>query len=465
MLRASYAKHFEDYQGATLEALQHYADPHEKKLLRIHAMAELIENGDVEDSRSLWVKSVLWKLKKNEWAKPGKKPRSIGDLGVGASLLGFRLTHFLKTAQANEPVEINGGHMSFCKSPDPFELERHFKNLIDPPGRFYLLYFSDDACLAIRNPRTKKVDRYNLDISSCDASHGPGLFNELICLMPDGPTKDDMTRLVKQCAAPLRIYSCSGDKRERVVMRPTSPRLYSGSTITTGINNLANLCIGLAISQLDYTGVLDNDGVCQEIVRAAASAGYIITGANPLEFIEDIQFLKNSPVLDIQGNWRPLVNLGVFLRASGACNGDLPGTGPLRPRAEAFQRGLLKCTFPYASSALIGILNKRLGTGPTLITKDVADSMWYKTRDNPNYPPFIADDTSMYRRYGLDGVDVCELEYDFGSMGYGEHYHGPSVSKILDKDYGLKTVQCDNSNYLFQHHNAHFVPELAASAG
>jgi len=121
-LRNSYSPYFDDYKGAELEALEHHADPHIKRILRIQAYRELVEQALATDDSSLWVKSVLWKLKKNEWAKPGKKPRSIGDLGVAAFLLGFRVTSFLKGAQSEEVIDVNGGSMVFCKSPDPFEL-------------------------------------------------------------------------------------------------------------------------------------------------------------------------------------------------------------------------------------------------------------------------------------------------------------------------------------------------------
>lgn len=441
-----YAPYFEEYKGAEIEALEHHADPHEKKELRIKAMIELQEEGIYVDTESLWLRKVWWKLKKNEWAKPGKKPRTIGDLGVAASLLGFRITNFLKTAQAAEVVEHNGGHFAFCKSPDPFELEKHFLNLYDPPGRFYFLYFSDDSCLAIRRP-DGSVDRYNLDISSCDASHGNSIFDSLLKICPRGHVRDDMRRLVRQCAAPLKVY-CDFDKDLQVHLKPKRPMLYSGSTITTGINNLANLLIGLAISELNYTGAVDAQGVSQEIVSAAARAGYILSGCSPLLHFEDVQFLKNSPVKDTNGHWKPLINFGVFLRASGTCNGDLPGRGPMRPRAEAFQRGLLSCTFPYTNSEVIDSLRATAGSGPIVVDRQLVDNFRYKVVANPAYAPYTVDTTSFCLRYRLCASEYSDLLNDFSIMNFGQHYHGDCVSKILEVDYGLKTTEHDGTNYL-----------------
>ena len=295
------------------------------------------------DEKDLWVRSVLWKLKTKEYAKPGKKPRGICDLGVTASLRGAWITNYLKTAQAAEVIEAEGGEFVFCKSPDPFELEKHFNNLINPKGRFYFVYFSDDSCLSIRG-EDGVVRLYNLDISSCDASHGPAVFDALIALMPNAQTRADMSKLVQQCQLPLRIVS-NANKNHVVFLKPRWPKLLSGSTITTAINNLANFAIAMAIVR-GYA-LAPDDVENPSMVRAAASVGYILTGCKPLAGPHQLQFLKHSPVQDCEGKWRPMLNLGVLVRASMTCDGDFPGRGPLKPRIEAFQRGLLKGAYPY----------------------------------------------------------------------------------------------------------------------
>jgi hypothetical protein len=358
---------------------------------------------------------------------------------VGASLRGFRLTNFLKEAQAKEVFEYKGGHMAFCKSPDMTELKRHFENLIDPPGRFYFLYFSDDACLAIRGP-TGRVDRYNLDISSCDASHGSALFEQLIKIVPQGAAQHDMELLVAQCQLPLRIVSKSNSQHVLIV-QPKEPKLYSGSTITTGINNLANLAIGISIAEAQYTGQTVN-GVSVEIQDAAEKAGYIITGCDALQEIEDIQFLKNSPVLDNAGQWHPMLNFGVFLRASGTCDGDLPGRGPLKSRAEAFQRGLLQGAYPRTHSEFLDTMRMTYGNGPITETKTFERKV-----EAGQYPAYDVNSDSFCKRYRLDSTEYNDV-LTFAQGGYGLAHNAPGLSKILTKDYGLKCVYQDNSQYL-----------------
>jgi hypothetical protein len=424
MVRTSYSSYFTEYNGSEEEAVQHHADPHQKRDLRISAFTELSDNGSLYKQGDLWLRTVLWKMKKDEWAKPGKKPRMIGDLGVSASLRGFRLTNFLKIAQSEQRVSYLGGVLHFCKSPDPVEMQEVFDNLISPPGRFYFVYFSDDACFSVRCGDSVRM--FNLDISSCDASHGPAIFDALRDMVPTH-CKDDMQILIDQCTAPLRLVS-KEDKRRVVVLKPNRPMLYSGSTITTAINNIANLCIGAAMAELE---VYDKESMTQ----AAASAGYIVTGVEGLELVEDLQFLKHSPVRDVDGRFRPMMNIGVVMRASGACRGDLPGRGPLRDRAEMFQRGLLRGAYPHVGFPLLEAMKKAVGEGAHYVNEE----MKTKVVLNERAESFVCHSSDVYRRYRLTPFEEFEMDNVYGTMSVGKFFNSSSVAKILQCDYGLST--------------------------
>lgn len=428
-LKEMYRPAFDDYKGSETEAIEHHADPHQKRLLRISAFNELSESGDIARYGHLWAKSVWWKMKKNEYAKPGKKPRGICDLGVSASLRGAWITEKLKTAQAGFDLVSDGGRYCFCKSPDPFELERHFKNLIAPEGRFYFVYFSDDSVLSMRQ-RDGSVRMYNLDISSCDASHGPAVFDALKSIVPDGECRKDIEILVDQCQLPLRIKSKSHPNL-CVFLKPKVPKLLSGSTITTAINNLANLAIAMEIvrSYVEAPDGVENPSM----VAAAARVGYILTGCTPVKTPQEIQFLKHSPVLDTAGQWRPMLNLGVLIRASMTCDGDLPGKGVLMPRALAFQRGILSGMYPYLTTEILQLMWKTIGTGPT---RDLDFSK--KIGKLTDYPRFVVDREEIVRRYSLTPLEYNEL-LDFARLGIGEFIHNGGVSKVLKLDYGLET--------------------------
>lgn len=430
-LRSMYEDTFNEYQGSEREAELHHADPHQKRRLRIDAFKELKESTALVDYRDLWVKSVWWKMKKNEYAKPGKKPRGICDLGVAASLRGAWTTNVLKVAQDQNDLEAFGGTFSFCKSPDPFELERHFNNLINPPGKFYFVYFSDDSCFSHRQ-KDGSVRLYNLDISSCDASHGPAVFDALVNIVPEGTPRDDMLRLVEQCKLPLRVIS-TGDKKKVVFLKPKVPKLMSGSTITTAINNLANLAIGFEIAR-SYEEA--PDGVENpSMVAAAARVGYILTGCTPLKNEQGLQFLKHSPVLDTEGKWRPMLNLGVLIRASMTCDGDLPGRGPLIDRARAFQRGLLLGAYPYANFEILRNMKRAMGEGA------VRWSDWtQKVGEAVGYPVYEVQREQICARYDLDDCEYSEL-IEFSKMDVFTFHNASGLSKVLNLDYGLTTIE------------------------
>jgi hypothetical protein len=455
-LRDMYTPFFKEYSSSEVEMYLHYADPHQKRALRIQAHDELLETGRSADPDDIWLWSVWWKLKCREWARPGKYPRAICDLGVAASLRGFVLTSVLKKAQDETEIDFNGGTAVFCKSPDPHQMAKHFRLLHNPPGKFYFVYFSDDSCLAIRQ-NDGTVKWYNLDISSCDASHTELLFSALLDLVPPGQARHDMELLIKQCSAPLKIVS-RVNKKHKIKLIPKSPKLYSGSTLTTAINNLANLLIALAItSSYDPLSVHDKDGQNLSMVAAAARVGYILTGCNPLEHFEDVQFLKHSPIFDVNGDIHAMLNLGVLLRASGTCEGDLPGRGDIAPRARAFQRGLLLGAYPHASFEILETMRSAMGLGPIVMSN--AFEWKVVTPDEP-YPNFHVPAINIMRRYRLNQAEYDSI-LDFARCDVGYFYSSPGATKILEKDYGLETIEHEDIEYVcFQSAEAH-LPILA----
>jgi hypothetical protein len=426
-MAARYAEYFHKYDGMAHEAWIHAGDPHIKKDIRIAAQKTLEE--DATEFDRLWLKWVWYKMKKDEYARFGKYPRMIGDLGVAASLQGFRLTYLLKTAQACEPLEHHGVQIEFIKSPDPFILEETFRKLIDPPGKGYFCYFSDDSCASMRDS-SGKVHTFNVDISSCDASHTTALFNCLLSLIPPSH-RDDAKRLVEQCELPIRVYDI-GNRRQYVVITPDGPRLYSGSTLTTAINGLASMLIGIAIAE---------SGACtaKDVRRAAARVGYVVTCDENSDYSK-LQFLKNSPVYDTNGKLRPILNLGVLLRASGTCRGEAPLKGlSMKERFESFQHGLLLGAYPHAQFRLLHNMKAMVQHATPTFT----DEFVHKVARNDAYPSFHVSDEELYKRYDLDTSGVADVNL-LGFCGFEQELGNPGLSKILKDDYGL------SCRFLFQ---------------
>lgn len=422
-LSGVYQRYFDEFGSVESEAYYHHGDPHPKRLLRLQAWKDLNETGGLVTDFG-WVKWVLYKMKCDELAKPRKYPRMIGDLGVCASLFGFRLTEILKLAQDQEPIELFGGCIEFCKTPDPFRLESVFEKLIDPPGAFYFVCFSDDACISVRVGG--QVVMYNSDVKWCDGSHGPAIFDAYCKLFPVR-LRESVRELVSQCEKPIRVYS-QEDRKNRVQLKPTRPMLYSGSTITTSINTFANMLIMISIA---VGGDFSKSG----IEAGAQNVGYCVT-LEECPTYHHLQFLKHSPVYDVNGHLRPLLNPGVLLRLSGVCRGDLPGQGDLQSRALKFQGSLLRSAYPRANFQLLDNMRTKVLSSDM----DLSHLFAFKVVNNDLYPEFRVSDDEVYERYGLTPIDLNFINDCFGFTTFRDSSASPGLSKILEKDYGLSCV-------------------------
>lgn len=431
-LSSLYFPHFEDYSDALLEAEDHHADPHDKKDLRIQAWDELLACDRVKIYDVTWTSKIEIKLKRDEYAKPGKYGRAIADLGCPASLRGFKITEFLKEAMAYQEVTWKGYTAVFCKKPEHDQLVSVFERLLDPPGSGFFVYFSDDSCFSTRINGIVRI--FNMDISSCDASHGPTIFEGLKALVPLR-LRDDIEALIKQCQEPLTIYS-RYDSRKSVTIRPKRPVLYSGSTITTCLNNYANLRIFRQIVKLALT----SESLVAAIMSAAEFAGYAVTLSECHDY-SDIQFLKHSPVYDVYGELHPLINFGVFLRASGNCRGDLPGRGDLEARARDFQSALLVGLYPRVTCPLIERLKSECNnTAPSdAAVRAVAKQFSHKI-DTAGGEAIHITDTELLRRYRVSISEVECFESDLDLPAYTMHCSNSLTNKVFKADYDLRAA-------------------------
>lgn len=451
LLKGRYDAYFHDFTNALDEAELHYADPHAKRDLRINTWGDLVAFNTWHAS-TVWNlpgKMAVYKVKKAEVAKIGKTIRCIGDLGCAASLQGFRLTGVLKEAMFNEKIHINGGDVVFCKEPSPEALIDAFTNLISPPGRFYFVFFSDDSCLAIRQA-DGTVLRYNMDISSCDASHTASLFRAFVAIHPHR-LQADARKLVAQCEQAVSVTCAStikGEKKKRVVLKPLEPRLYSGATITTAINNLACWYIILSISLSTINNSTD-------IIAAAARAGYVVTCEDCHDW-HNLQFLKHSPVYDTEGKLRALLNLGVMLRFSGTSKGDFLGskTESMRTRVNRQQAGLLRGAYPRAHFPLVDQLKRNCATQASAHDVKIdrmVDAMFaYKVAHSAQEEHYHIHSDEVYKRYNLTALETLQMDTEFASCGYGDFYASEATDKIYKTDYGIGAAFLDGPPVLWE---------------
>jgi hypothetical protein len=386
-------------------------------------------------------KCARGKLKKAETAKNGKAPRLIFDMGVEASLEGFRVTQYLKEALDSKMIPIEDGHVEFCKAPNPARMRGIFERLISPPGRFYAVVHSDDSCYSVRTD--SGVRMFNLDISKNDVSH-EHTFDALIKATPV-VAQDDMKAACDQGLTPIKLQSLAKPERS-TTLKPGSRRMYSGLTITTVINTVASMLIVRSIAKEKATTPL-------EIAAAAAKVGFILTTDEAATYHE-LQFLKHSPVYDTDGTLQPLINIGVILRASGQCKGDLPGRAftPLHERARAFQQALLQGLAPRCRYTFIDNL-KRTCSGDTSLEAQervYKDYIQHKFDGIDAQDSFLVTSDEVFRRYGLTMQQRLEMEEYAGELGYGRAYTGGAITLVLEKDYGLSSLSDTRSGELLE---------------
>jgi hypothetical protein len=444
-LRAAYGEQFRTWEGWLQFCFDHHGDAHIKRQLRIQAFQDIMENGVIH--LDLWLEAFTYKTKKGEVAKPGKKSRGIGDLGVAASLQGFGYTKYLKQAQACHTYVHNGFTIQFVPKPTSTALTAVFNLLMNPPGRGYFVYFSDDSCVSINTPAG--VRSFNVDISSCDKSHSPRLFEAMYDITPD-IAHAGVTATLRQCMAPMTLRSVrlkgtpySKSTQRKVKLQIDSIALPSGSTITTAINNLANNLIAFAFSEVDWDTVADDD-VIRQLHLAASQCGYVVT-IDSCKKPGDIQFLKHSPCLDIHGEYKPVLNAGVFLRASGCCRGDLPGSGPKKPRAEYFQSQLLNGMYPRVSTPFLDIMKRNLQTAHPggerqvrQVAKLVAEKLRYKVCSNDEEMITVTSE-EFFARYNLRPDEIASMLEIAEHAGYEVCHATSGTDKIFKADYGLRS--------------------------
>lgn len=462
------------YAGAREENDAHHADPHPKRRLRITATHELYMNGRIWSRQWMDVDArgcpkFPYAVKPAEAAKSGGKlARGIGNLGVHASLAGYRLTALLKDRLAQEPLTWRGGEFQFVKTPTQDVLTDVFRRMSNCDG-FLFVYHSDDSAVAFFvNGRLRW---YNIDITSCDSSHRHnGVFHALLTATPES-VKEDMCDLVNQLRARVVVTNRSRQQAVKLATSDGGAFLASGSTITTLLNNIASLCIGLAIHE-------GGDNTPEGVISAARRAGYVITLEEVVDF-HGLQFLKHSPVR-VDGQWHAMQNVGVVVRLAGQCLGDLPGRGDLTDRALLYQSALLQGVYPDTSFGLIDrmraanaveMYERRTAAAndeqQRAIDRMVNASVEHKSSRRST--PLLVSDEEAYARYtrvclltieeGAAPVpnrtcsarDIQELHHDVEFARIGDIIANKAADVFLSMDYGMGILVGDPA-YVLPHY-------------
>jgi len=405
----------EEFGEGICESAERLAQtPHPKLALR-KADWEARET-DGSNGATCWLRTVEMKLKTVEWAKTGKYGRIIVDLGVGASLQGAAYAEWCKKQFGDQLIEVDNCCFWFITTPDPEIITAAFKMLLSNTYSLLFVVFSDDCCVSFDGGETTA----NFDISSCDMSHEPELF-DLFFKAFKAPFDIEMA-LRAQIMAPIKIHNPT-NRDEYIIITPNGCYLQSGSTITT----ITNVCAWFLIF---CWSVLHHVQTPSDLVEACRQCGYIVT-YDVCQKPEDIQFLKMSPTLTADGEYYATLNLGVILRASGVAKGDLQ-----IPAAE-FQTLLMSGLLAYISNPELELLSPKV----------------HVTREQPiDYSTYSSvlgvlnlevgrrqkyTIEALVARYDLTSDELDELIYVLKNLDVGRYGYPTATRKIYQKDYGL----------------------------
>jgi len=425
-----------DYHDGLIEYAK---STHPKRKLRERALAEVV-NVNLWNHDSWLTKPIKGKLKRFEWAKPGKIPRLICDLGVVASLvMGFaakRIKGHLESFNRDFANKVE-----FIPKPTHSVLNKVFSQLINPVGKSYFAAHSDDSCFAAHC--LDGVFRCNMDISSCDATHTGYMFESFMNAIPDElALKTYLRKGLNQLKGKFHISTVDGKKKLRLVVNPRYDDeegleqnpfwlfLASGSTWTTAINTWANFLIHESLAMVNWGEVRKEDAAAM-VVNQARHAGYKVT-CEVADIVQKLQFLKHSPT----SNGEAFLNLGVILRAHGICHGDLPGSRKesFETRANRFAAGVATGFKHAGKSSFTTVMTEKYNFGEAIFTsvftKDAHDNY-------DSVGEVIVSDDDIMLRYGISHSQLMHLCNLYKNAGVGDIIRCEASDRILNLDYGL----------------------------
>lgn len=408
------------YDDKVLSAVLLMYMKHKKRLLRVSGVKDVVTTGNLSGK---WIRDVQWKLKLDEIAKPGKYPRVIVDLGVVASLECAEWCETMKYKLASKPIVINNWCFHFCINPEPEVVIQYLLEVWHNPSNYNGIFvaFSDDGILGMYEEGEWRCS--NTDIKTCDASHTPALFDFIFKLF-DAPDRI-INDFKDQMLSSIRIQD-NGDKsnKNKAFIKPTSLYLQSGSTITTLCNTVAQLLIFHRLADAQEGGIFDK----------CLSLGYIVT-LEECKKIEDLQFLKMSPTLGVDGEYHACLNLGVILRASGTCRGDIPKIKGV---------DLEECAARFQNSLISGLMSRidheaLCKLAPYKVNRDLDSIIAASTMTNVQLSlgKVHRYNYNIYNRYSLTIDEIIEFEECVRLSSFGSVIYNQAVHKILKKDYGL----------------------------
>lgn len=427
-----------------IEMMREWAySPHPKRRMRVRVYEEHISR-----FRGIINHGVRGKVKVT--TKPYEtlskaKPRVIGDLGPRAAMMGGFMMDFFKNAMS-QVISMPFVEASFVSSPDVSSLRRVFEGVTGCASGARIYYFSDDVigCLRCQHPSGDVVMlRFNADISSCDGSHGEVFISKIKEFMLN-TVPVTWARNVEVVFEQLTLdFTMDFGEHQRVNAKTEGhPRLYSGSVLTTFLNNCAVCLASAVLSKLleEYHALHQcfptlTQG--EEILHLAFErAGYIVKiDSRPTQVPEKLQFLKHSPAF-VDHMIHPYLNLGVWFRNFGLCDEDLEGksTVPMSERARRRNAGVVLGRMHGGKHCIRSAFES--AWPPSVADKGVHTEYFCTTNDDGIHQHWIPAE-SLSRRYDVPPESIEHLAWVVARLRVGQYYDDPVVHAFIEEDYGI----------------------------
>lgn len=410
---------------------------HIKYFLRRRCIKKLLECEDMISG--LFMERVTIKVKIPEAAKNGKGTRAIGDFTCPGSLIAPFLIDPLKSAFA-EPVEHDNCVIRYVGTTNAHEIDKIVTEMWNSEVN-YFIYFSDDMmCKIIRDG---VPEYFNLDISSCDKSNTTAVFHRLRWFYAHSDWDELIARAVKQCTQPI-IMQNPHKNGEYITAQTVNPTEFSGTILTTVLNNIASSGICCSINyHLRRGGSESTEAI---ISKAAFAVGYSVT-AERCQNPEDLQFLKMSFWEGKNGELHSFLNLGAMLRSFGTTWGDYPynkRTECLEDSIRFRNWSVLQGYKHAGESELMRALSSSKGCQrPKKISKRTV-GIHTRQLERENHYKLWNDSvarepvprSAVLRRYRLSEPEYEELLKATRESDIGHVLRYSGIDKILNRDYG-----------------------------
>jgi len=414
---------------------------HLKRKLRLAAAWNVVSRG-VDLQRA--VKHVTLSVKR-EFAKPlgdvAKAARVFGAFGDTATLAGAYLVDVWKTLE-NQSVSI---HREGCKytfvavvKPTPAYMAHVCRLIVEAfegtEEHVVFLYHSDDMTIVGRQCGQPVL--IDSDISACDAHNGPAIFALTAHELAAFGNLTETIALVEQCCSKCRAVNPE-NPREYLVFEPNGPFEYSGTSLTTILNNRASTLIAASVVSCLQPGVK----LRKEVVEIAATRVGHRVKAEERSDLTGLQFLKHSPLMTDLGVRVWSKNLGAIFKKFGVYEGDFQAAQVgvaaqafrLMTQAEKtrmFVGGVVRGLKNEPAHCVLQALRERFPQTHTKTFLDDAVNFGARTRGT-------VLSSELCKRYGVDEHvldSFCELLLT-GQLG-DEHVH-PLLTSVFALDYNL----------------------------